>query len=40
VLARLSRLLQVPGFLERLRNSSDSEAAYLTICSADQQLVG
>ena len=40
VLARLGRLLQTPGFLDKLRQSEDSEAAYLTICSADQQLTG
>lgn len=38
VLARIGRLLQVPGFLEKLRATEDSEATYLTICSADQQL--
>jgi len=39
VLARLGRLLQSPGFTQKLRESPDSEAAYLTICSADQQLI-
>lgn len=39
VLARLGRLLQTPGFLDRLRSAPDSEAAYLTICGADQQLI-
>lgn len=38
ILARLGRLLQVPGFLDRLRSAPDNEAAYLTICSADQSL--
>ena len=38
ILARLGRLLQVPGFLDRLRSAPDSEAAYLAICSADQNL--
>ena len=38
VLARLGRLLQTPGFLQRLRDAPDSEAAYLAICSADQNL--
>lgn len=38
VLARLGRVLNTPGFLDRLRAAPDSEAAYLTICSAEQQL--
>src|SRR5262249_13836907 len=35
VLARLGRVLQVPGFLEELRGAPDSSASYETIRSAD-----
>jgi PTS system nitrogen regulatory IIA component len=38
VLARLGRLLQVPGFLEALRAAPDSSASYETIRGADAQL--
>ncbi|MFN0054216.1 MAG: PTS sugar transporter subunit IIA [Planctomycetales bacterium] len=38
VLARLGRLLQAPGFVERLRESDDSPTTYLAICEADQKL--
>jgi len=40
VLARLGRLLQVPGFLDELRAASDSPASYDTIRRADAQLDG
>ena len=39
VLARLGRLLQIPGFIEDLRNSETSEEAYDIICSADEKTV-
>jgi PTS system nitrogen regulatory IIA component len=38
VLARLGRLLQVPGFLEDLRAAPDSATSYETIRRADAQL--
>jgi PTS system nitrogen regulatory IIA component len=38
VLARLGRLLQVPGFLEELRTASDSDASYAVIRAADAKL--
>ncbi|HTI51398.1 MAG TPA: PTS sugar transporter subunit IIA [Planctomycetaceae bacterium] len=40
VLARLGRLLQVPGFLDELRNSDDSASSYRVICAADERLSG
>jgi PTS system nitrogen regulatory IIA component len=40
VLARLGRLLQVPGFLEELRSIDDSAASYEAICAADARLSG
>jgi PTS system nitrogen regulatory IIA component len=40
VLARLGRLLQVPGFLEALRAAPDSATSYQTISDADSQLQG
>jgi PTS system nitrogen regulatory IIA component len=38
VLARLGRLLQVPGFLDELRNAPDGPASYAVICAADTKL--
>jgi PTS system nitrogen regulatory IIA component len=38
VLARLGRLLQVPGFLDNLRGAPDSAASYEEIRRADMQL--
>jgi nitrogen PTS system EIIA component len=38
VLARLSRLLQVPGFLDELRAAPDSRSSYEVICQADSRL--
>src|SRR5262245_5011117 len=40
VLARLGRLLQVPGFLDDLRASPDSATSYETIRRTDAQLEG
>jgi PTS system nitrogen regulatory IIA component len=40
VLARLGRLLQIPGFLDELRNTDDSAASFQVICRADQGLSG
>ncbi len=39
VLARLGRLMQQPGFLDKLRAAEDSVTAYQTIVDADRQLV-
>ena len=39
VLARLGRLLQIPGFVDELRAAEDSVTAYELICKADQQIV-
>jgi PTS system nitrogen regulatory IIA component len=38
VLARLARILQIPGFIESLREAEDSRTSYDLICAADQQL--
>ena len=38
VLARLGRLLQVPGFIDTLRAAPDSAASYEVICAADRAL--
>jgi PTS system nitrogen regulatory IIA component len=38
VLARLGRLLQVPGFVDALRAAPDSAASYQVICAADRRL--
>ncbi len=38
VLARLGRIIQLPGFVEQLRECDDSPSAYETICSADERL--
>lgn len=38
ILARLGRLMQVPGFLEQLRAAETSREAYDIICQADLQL--
>src|SRR5262249_7430194 len=38
VLARLGRLLQVPGILEELRSAPNSAASYAIICAADASL--
>jgi PTS system nitrogen regulatory IIA component len=37
-LARLGRLLQLPGFLDQLRSIDDSMASYDAICEADRKL--
>jgi PTS system nitrogen regulatory IIA component len=38
VLARLGRILQLPGFIDALREAPDSRSAYDVICAADRQL--
>src|SRR5205814_386565 len=38
VLARLGRLLQLPGFLDELRNTADNATSYQVICTADRRL--
>ena len=38
VLARLGRMLQVPDFLEKLRETESSPAAYEIICETDRQI--
>ena len=38
VLARLGRMLQVPGFLEYLRETENSLAAYEIICETDRKI--
>ncbi len=38
VLARLSRMMLLPGFVESLREAEDSETAYRLICEADHQV--
>lgn len=38
ILARLGRLLQVPGFLDELRASGDSASSYAVIRAADEKL--
>jgi nitrogen PTS system EIIA component len=38
VLARLGRLLQVPNFLDDLRNAADSAASYEVVAQADRAL--
>lgn len=38
VLARLGRLIQVPGFLEGLRDAPDSRSAHEWIIAADQRI--
>lgn len=38
VLARLGRMLQLPGFLDRLRECEDSPSAWQTIRDADEQI--
>jgi PTS system nitrogen regulatory IIA component len=38
VLARLGRMLQIPGFLSELRESVDNASAYETILAAEQKL--
>jgi PTS system nitrogen regulatory IIA component len=40
VLARLGRILQLPGFLDKLRATPDSESTYAVICAADRQVAG
>jgi len=40
VLARLGRLIQMPDFLDELRNSEDSQTAYDVICTFDRKLAG
>ncbi len=38
VLARLGRLVQIPAFLQSLREADDSRAAYDAICAADESM--
>ncbi len=38
VLARLGRILQLPGFVEELREAPDSQTSYDVICQADSGL--
>lgn len=38
VLARLGRLLQLPGFLDKLRDAGTSAESYDVICAADREL--
>ncbi len=38
VLARLGRMLQLPGFLEQLRDTPDSAGSYDVICKADRKI--
>jgi PTS system nitrogen regulatory IIA component len=38
VLARLGRLLQVPAFLDDLREANDSATSYEVICASDREL--
>ena len=38
VLARIGRLMQLPGFLENLRDADTSADAYDIICSADEEV--
>ena len=38
VLARLGRIIQLPGFVDNLRSADDSPTAYELICAADQRL--
>lgn len=40
VLARLGRLLQVPGFLDELRSADDNASSYEVICAADRKIGG
>ncbi|MFO1022707.1 MAG: PTS sugar transporter subunit IIA [Planctomycetales bacterium] len=38
VLARLGRLLQLPGFLDELREAEDARSSYQVICDADEKI--
>ncbi|NOX55055.1 MAG: PTS transporter subunit EIIA [Planctomycetes bacterium] len=38
VLARLGRMMQLPDFVDRLREADDSRTAYEVICEADRQV--
>lgn len=38
VLARMGRLMQLPGFVEELRAAPDSASAYDVICAAEQRI--
>ncbi|HLQ45847.1 MAG TPA: PTS sugar transporter subunit IIA, partial [Planctomycetaceae bacterium] len=38
VLARLGRIIQLPGFVDELRSAEESGTAYSAICSADERL--
>lgn len=40
VLARLGRILQLPGFLDDLRAAEDSQSSYDLICAADAKIGG
>lgn len=40
VLARLGRMLQLPGFLEELRAAEDSPTAYAVILEAEKKVAG
>jgi len=38
VLARLGRMLQLPDFRDRLRESEDSQSTYDMICETESQI--
>ncbi len=38
IVARLGRMFQLPGFLDRLREADDSVSAYDVICAADEEV--
>lgn len=38
VLARLGRMLQMPGFIDQLRTCDDSPSAYCAICEMDEKI--
>lgn len=40
VLARLGRMLQLPGFLDELRGATDVTASHAVICTADRRVAG
>lgn len=39
VLARLGRMMQLPNFLDRLRDAEDARESYELICDADRQIL-
>ena len=38
IVARLGRMLQLPNFLEQLRETDDASSAHAAICAADEQV--